>query len=298
MKTTAKPFIRWAGGKSQLLTDIQEKYPLELGKSVDKYCEPFIGGGAVLFDILSKYQMSEILISDTNRELINAYVQVKTCVCDLVSELEVLQTSFWEKSKDEQKVFYCDRRKRFNLLVTDKSSGTNLEKAVLFIFLNKTCFNGLFRVNSKGLFNVPIGSRKKPAICDISNLMCVSHLLQKVTIECKDYKECLPFVDCNTFVYIDPPYRPISKTSSFTRYTNVPFGDKEQIELKEFVDRLHLTGARILVSNSDPKNTDLCDNFFDELYCPYQIERVFAKRSINCFGDRRGEISELLISNS
>ncbi|MCL2438135.1 MAG: DNA adenine methylase [Coriobacteriia bacterium] len=293
----AKPFIKWAGGKSQLLADIQKKYPAGLGKSINRYCEPFVGGGAVLFDVLSKYQMEDVLINDVNRELINAYIQIKHHVDDLIDELDILQTAFWAMSTEERKTFYYDKRDKFNCIKMNGDERANLEKAALFIFLNRTCFNGLFRVNGKGLFNVPIGSYKRPAICDADNLKRVSCLLQNVTIKCGDYKECLPFVNRNTFVYIDPPYRPITQTSSFTAYAETAFNDKEQIELGEFVDNLHLVGAKIVVSNSDPKNTNQHDDFFDELYSPYKIERVSAKRMINCNGDSRGKVSELLISN-
>jgi DNA adenine methylase len=294
---TAKAFVKWAGGKGQLLADIQKKYPAELGKTVVKYCEPFVGGGAVLFDVLSKYRIKEVLINDINKELMNTYTQIKFHANELISELRAFQDAFWVMDTTERKNYYYDKRERFNYLKINGDEKVNLEKAALFIFLNRTCFNGLFRVNSKGLFNVPMGSYKKPNICDADNIRNVSSLLQNVTIKCGDYKECLSFIDFNTFVYIDPPYRPLTKTSSFTAYTETPFDDKEQVELGEFVDKIHLLGAKVVVSNSDPKNNDGQDDFFDELYKSYRIERVTAKRMINCNGESRGNISELLISN-
>jgi len=292
-----KPFIKWAGGKSQLLMDIQKKYPAELGKSVRRYCEPFVGGGAVLFDILPFYQLDEVLINDINRELINTYVQIKINVDELINELEAYQSAFWAMTTDERKIFYYAKRERFNEIKINGDERANLESAALFIFLNRTCFNGLFRVNGKGLFNVPIGSYRKPTICDADNLVKVSQLLQNTIIKCGDYKECLPFIDCNTFVYIDPPYRPITETANFTAYAETPFNDKEQVELGKFVIKLHSVGAKVVVSNSDPKNTNQNDNFFDNLYSFCRIERVSAKRMINCNGDSRGSINELLISN-
>lgn len=165
------------------------------------------------------------------------------------------------------------------------------------IFLNKTCFNGLFRVNKRGLFNVPMGSYKHPMICDENNLRAVSEKLQNVAIFCGDYREAADFIDENTFVYFDPPYRPITYTSAFTAYTENLFDDKAQIELACFVDSMHRKGAKTVVSNSDPKNTNIEDNFFDDIYSNHKIKRVEAARMINCNGEARGKIKELLISN-
>lgn len=293
----AKPFVKWAGGKTQLLTDINNKYPIELGKSITKYCEPFVGGGAVLFDILSKFEIEEILINDINAELINTYQHIKSHITPLLQKLIIMQNDFWAMDFEHRKVYYYEQRERFNFLKVNGDETVNLEKAALFIFLNKTCFNGLFRVNSKGLFNVPVGAYRMPIICDEKNLNAISPLLKNVTIKCGDYKDCLPFIDSQTFVYIDPPYRPLTATASFTSYAEMPFGDSEQTRLGHFVDRIHLKGAKVVVSNSDPKNNDTKDEFFDELYSSYQIDRVQAKRMINCNGQSRGDVSELLICN-
>lgn len=300
MRTTqskVKPFIKWAGGKGQLLSDIQGKYPSSLGKSINYYCEPFIGGGAVFFDILSHYDLKEILINDINTELINTYLQVQNNVEDLLSQLQSIQNSFWSLDFEGRKVYYYEKRERFNYIKINGGKQVNLEKASLFIFLNKTCFNGLFRVNRRGLFNVPMGSYKKPIICDEKNLLSISILMKNVTIQCGDYKDCLPFIDENTFVYIDPPYRPITETASFTAYSEKLFDDCEQIALGQFVDEIHKAGAKVIVSNSDPKNSVKTDDFFDELYKAYSIQRVAAKRMINCNGENRGNVNELLISN-
>jgi len=294
---TAKPFVKWAGGKSQLLMNIRKKYPREIGKSITKYCEPFVGGGAVLFDILSKYPLKEVLINDINMELINTYMQVKVNVDFLIAELSAIQNYFLPLDTEQRKKYYYDKRERFNYLKVNGNESVNLEKATLFIFLNRTCFNGLFRVNKQGLFNVPMGAYKNPMICDATNLENISQLLKKVTIKCGDYKECLSFASDDTFVYIDPPYRPLSETASFTSYTEMVFDDKEQLELVKFVDRLSEKGAKVIISNSDPKNSNENDNFFDELYSKYNIARVAARRMINCNSENRGNISELLISN-
>lgn len=286
-----KPFLKWAGGKSQLLTDIRLKYP----NQVDTYCEPFVGGGAILFDILSSKKPKTVLINDINKELINTYIQVQNNVDNLIIELSNLQEKYWKLSTDEKKEFYLSKREQFNQLKF--TNGNNLEKAILFIFLNKTCFNGLYRVNQKGLFNVPIGSYKKPVICDDENLRLVSNLLQRITIQCGDFSKCLDFIQQDTFVYLDPPYRPLSDTSSFTAYDSNSFSDKEQIRLNKFINQATKKGAKIVLSNSDPKNINENDNFFDNLYNDYIIQRVFAKRMINCNGNNRGNVSELLISN-
>lgn len=256
-----KPFVKWAGGKSQLLPDIQKKYPKQLGKDINKYCEPFVGGGAVLFDILSKYELNEVLINDVNKELVNTYIQIKLNLDILLMELQEIQNIYWDMDTEKRKEFYYEKRERFNFVKINGDEGVNIEKAVLFIFLNKTCFNGLFRVNKKGLFNVPIGSYKKPIICDSDNLTNISKLLEKVEIRCGDYKQTTDFMDDKTFVYIDPPYRPLSQTASFTAYTETNFNDDEQIALKKFVDGINVKGAKVVVSNSDPKNSDDNDNF-------------------------------------
>ncbi|OOB77147.1 MAG: hypothetical protein BEN18_11150 [Epulopiscium sp. Nuni2H_MBin001] len=218
-----KPFIKWAGGKTQLLPEIRKKYPKELGITINKYCEPFLGGGAVLFDIISQYKLEEILINDINKELINTYSQIKHNLEYLLDELYNMQNLFWGMDTEARKLYYYNKRDRFNLLKLSGDEKINIEKASLFIFLNKTCFNGLFRVNKKGLFNVPMGAYKTPLICDKENLTAVSRILKNIIIITGDYNCTFDFIDKNTFVYIDPPYRPISKTSSFTSYTETNF---------------------------------------------------------------------------
>lgn len=292
-----KPFVKWAGGKSQLLPDIRSKYPKDLGKTIIKYCEPFVGGGAVLFDVLSNYEIREVLINDINGELTNTYFHIKNHLSELLLELAKMQDAFWPLDIENRKKYYYEKRERFNFLKVNRDEEVKLEKAALFIFLNKTCFNGLFRVNKRGLFNVPIGAYKRPLICDIDNLTAISGLLRNVTINCGDYKECIGFIDKNTFVYIDPPYRPLTKTASFTSYAEADFNDKEQMELKVFVDSITAKNAKVVISNSDPKNSNKEDNFFDDLYGGYHILRVTAKRMINSNGENRGNVSELLISN-
>lgn len=291
-----KPIIKWAGGKGQLINEISKKYPEELGLSIKKYAEPFIGGGAVLFDILNKFDLEEIYISDINAELINTYIQVKENVEDLIAFLYDYENTFLKSSADERKKIYYKKRERYNTLIVSENS-KNIESASLFIFLNKTCFNGLYRVNRKGLYNVPMGSYKNPKICDEKNLREVSKALANVYIVCADYRKSHSFIDQNTLVYFDPPYRPLNITSSFTSYNCNGFDDNSQAELAKYVQILSQKGAYVIVSNSDPKNSNPDDNFFDILYSKQNISRISANRMINSNAKLRGRINELLISN-
>ena len=291
-----KPFIKWVGGKGQLLPEINKLYPVELGKTINKYAEIFIGGGAVLFDILSKYKLDEVYISDKNLELINAYKSIRDNVDILIKFLKKMEEEYIPLDNENRKIYYYERRQKYNNLKINIEEN-NIEKASLFIFLNKTCFNGLYRVNKKGEFNVPMGAYKNPKICDKENLKNVSMALKNVKIIYADYRESESFIDEKTFVYIDPPYRPLNTSSSFTSYTENDFSDKEQIELAEYINDLNKKGAKIVLSNSDPKNNDIDDNFFDELYKNYNINRVKATRMLNSNASLRGAINELLITN-
>lgn len=291
-----KPFLKWAGGKSQLISEIEKYYPFKDGE-VLKYAEPFVGGGAVLFDVLSKYNLEEVYISDINCELINTYCIIRDDIDKLILMLKTMQNEFLPMDTENRKAYYLLMRERFNYLKINGEENINIEKAALMIFLNKTCFNGLFRVNKKGLFNVPMGSYKNPLICDEENLRAVSKKLQNVNIIYGDYKNSFDFIGEDTFVYIDPPYRPITDTANFTAYTENIFDDEQQIQLAEFVDNICEKGAKVVVSNSDPKNSNPEDNFFDNLYADYRIARVEANRAINSNGNGRGKIKELLISN-
>ena len=241
-----KPFLKWAGGKGQLIKEIEQYYPFENGK-ITKYAEPFVGGGAVLFDILSRYDLKEVYISDINAELINTYRMIRDDIDALIEMLYAMQSDFIPLDTDNRKAYYMQKRERFNDLKINGDENINIEKAALMIFLNKTCFNGLYRVNKKGLFNVPMGSYKNPLICDENNLREVSEKLQKVKIVCGDYKKSADFIDGNTFVYFDPPYRPITDTASFTAYTETLFNDDAQIELARFVDDMDKKGAKVIM---------------------------------------------------
>lgn len=251
----------------------------------------------MLFNILSKYELKSVYISDINAELINTYLSIRDNVDELIYMLAVMQDEFICMDTEHRKRYYLEKRSCFNDLIINGNKDINIKKAALMLFLNKTCFNGLYRVNKKGLFNVPIGTCKNHTICDEENLRVVSEKLQNVQIVCGDYRKSSDFIDANTFVYFDPPYRPITDTSNFTEYNETKFDDKEQIELSKFVNLMNEKGAKIVVSNSDPKNTNINDNFFDNIYSSYKIKRVKASRVINCNGKARNKINELLISN-
>lgn len=292
---TLKPFVKWVGGKSQLVEQIEKMLPTDGEKVLTKYAEPMVGGGALFFSILSKYDFEELYISDINAELITAYQAVKNDVDNLIAKLNEMQMLFLPMDENGRKYFYYTVRERFNSTTLTEETAT--EKAAQFIFLNKTCFNGLYRVNRKGQFNVPMGAYKNPTICDDENLRNIHEALQNVTIVCGDYSMSKSFIDKDTFVYLDPPYRPISETSAFTAYNSDVFDDEEQIRLSKFIDEINRSGAKIVLSNSDPKNVNEDDNFFDDLYKNYKINRVEASRAINSKGDKRGKINELLICN-
>ena len=294
-KVELKPFVKWVGGKGQLVSQLEKHIPAKGEKVLTKYAEPFVGGGALLFNILSKYNFEEIYIGDINKELINAYNVIKNNVEELITLLAKMQQTFYHLDEDGRKNYYYDARNRFNSLILNKDTAT--EKTSLFIFLNKTCFNGLYRVNKKGQFNVPMGAYKNPTICDEKNLRNVSEALQNVTIVCGDYSLSKDFIDKDTFVYLDPPYRPISETAGFTAYNADCFDDNEQIRLARFIDEINLSGAKIMLSNSDPQNVNPEDTFFEELYKAYTINKVEATRAINSKGDSRGKVKELLICN-
>lgn len=291
----AKPFLKWAGGKGQLLTEIGKYYPFAEKKHIKKYAEPFVGGGAVLFDVLNKHAVDEVYISDINAELINTYITIRDNSDELISRLKTMESDYLAKDEDARKKTYLEARARFNALKRDGIR--DAEAATLMIFLNRTCFNGLYRVNKAGDYNVPMGAYKNPQICNEDNLLNVSKKLQNANIVCGDYKDSASFIDDKTFVYFDPPYRPLTKTANFTSYTEQLFDDNKQLELANFVQDLDNKGALIVISNSDPKNTDENDNFFDDAYSKQNIRRVAANRMINRNSDARGKINELLIAN-
>jgi len=296
IRSKVKPFLKWAGGKGQLISEIEKYYPFSPG-IIDKYIEPFVGGGAVLFDILNKFDLREVFINDLNTDLINTYRVIRDDVEELIQNLKTIENEFLPLEAGQRKTYYYQMRDQFNQVKQCKDESPNTTKASIMIFLNKTCFNGLYRVNKKGLFNVPMGDYKNPLICDEKNLLAVSKKLTKVSLLNGDYKKSIEFVDKNSFVYIDPPYRPLNRTAMFTSYTDDDFDDQKQIELADYAGQIDKIGAKFVVSNSDPKNENIDDNFFESIYTHFKIERIQASRMINSNSKSRGKISELLISN-
>jgi DNA adenine methylase len=289
-----KPFLKWAGGKTQLIDDIKENFIYQTTDEFS-YVEPFVGSGAVLFWVLNNFpNLKYAVINDINEDLINSYKIIKSDVNNLVLALKQLEDEYYQFSEkpEEKKKYYYDKRELFNTRNCNK-----LTQASLFIFLNRTCFNGLYRVNKKNQFNVPIGSYKKPLICNEDNLKSVSSALQKVKFLTGDFEKTLDHVNDNSIFYLDPPYKPLSETSSFNSYAKNEFNDNEQKRLKIFCDKLNSLGHNWILSNSDVKGKDPSNEFFDELYEEYKINRVVAKRSINANPNKRGLLTELLITN-
>ena len=290
----AKPFLKWAGGKTQLLHDIEKRFPYNKNDTFS-FVEPFIGSGAVLFWVLNNFpNLKSAVINDINKDLTNSYKTIKLNVTELILILREYESEyhFLSEQTEEKKEYYYEKRNIFNTRESDRTTQT-----ALFIFLNRTCFNGLYRVNKKNGFNVPIGSYKKPMICDEPNLLAVSKLLQKVEILSGDFEATANFSREDSLFYFDPPYKPLSETSSFNSYAKDKFNDNEQIRLKQFCDKLDSSGCKWILSNSDVKNNDPSNNFFDDLFSKYQINRVMAKRNINAIASKRGKLSELLILN-
>ncbi len=294
-KEQAKPFLKWAGGKGQLLGKFEQLYPQKLiNGQIDIYIEPFVGGGAVLFNVLQNYQIKKAYINDINKELINCYLCIQKNVEMVIEHLCVLENEYLS-CPDRNEYFYNVRKEYNETLLND---GLDFKKCAYFIFLNKTCFNGLYRVNKEGKFNVPHGKYKNPTICDKINLRLCSSLLQKVEIHSGTFEEILCHAEGkNTFVYFDPPYRPLVENNSFVSYDKAGFNDEDQIRLANNYKMLNQKDCLLMLSNSDPKNTNQDDNFFDDLYKDFNVERIFAKRMINCQGNNRGDITEIVVMN-
>lgn len=290
----AKPFVKWVGGKTQLLDDIKKTLPHNLSQIKDvTYIEPFVGGGAVLFWILQEYpNITRAIINDINEELICTYRVIKSDVENLILELTRIQTEYLALDEIARKDYFLSLRERYN-----EKNNSDIETAALFIFLNRTCFNGLYRVNSKGKFNVPHGRYTNPKICDEETLRADSAVLQRVEILCGDFSQTGIYADDNVLYYFDPPYRPLTETSAFTSYAKEGFDDAEQMRLRDFCEQISKHKSLFVASNSDPQNVDNEDNFFDHLYKRFSIKRVFAARMINSKGNGRGAISEIMISN-
>lgn len=291
----AKPFIKWVGGKSQLIEQLDAQLPADFDSLEDvTYIEPFVGGGAMLFYMLQHYpNINHAIINDINPDLTTCYRTVRDNPKELIASLQDIENTYLSLNTEEA-------RKEFFMVVRNRYNEKNLdpiENTTKFFFLNKTCFNGLYRVNKKGLFNVPFGRYSNPTICNPETILKDSELLQRVEILNGDFEETFKYAQGNTLFYFDPPYRPLNDTSSFNNYAKEAFNDDEQIRLKKYCDRINDAGFKFMLSNSDGKSVNGEDNFFDVLYAAYQIERVWASRSINSNPNKRGELTEILVRN-
>ena len=291
----ARPFIKWVGGKSQLIEQLEAQLPADFDNWENvTYIEPFVGGGAMLFYMLQRYpNINHAIINDINSDLATCYRTVRDTPEQLISSLKDIEKAYLAlETEDGRKDFFMAVRERYNEKNLDP-----IENTTKFFFLNRTCFNGLYRVNKKGLFNVPFGKYANPTICDPETIRKDSELLQRVEILNGDFEATFEYAHGNTFFYFDPPYRPLSDTSSFNDYAKEAFNDDAQIRLKEYCDRIHEAGFRFMLSNSDCKGKNEEDNFFDVLYQAYQIERVWASRNINSNPNKRGKLTEILVHN-
>lgn len=291
----AKPFIKWVGGKSQLIEQLDSLLPADFDNCREvTYIEPFVGGGAMLFYMLQRYpNIKRAVINDINPDLICCYRTVRDFPEDLIVSLQQVEKEYLRLDTEEaRKEFFMAARARYNQKNLD-----SIENTTLFFFLNRTCFNGLYRVNKSGAFNVPFGKYINPTICDPETIRADSKLLQRVEICQGDFEHTFDYAEGNTFFYFDPPYRPLSDTSSFNDYTKESFNDTAQIRLKTYCDKIHEAGFLFMLSNSDCKGKDEDDNFFDKLYRNYTIDRVWASRSINANPNKRGKLTEILVHN-
>ena len=293
-----KPFVKWAGGKGRLLSQLDANLPQFLYTSNEVcYIEPFVGGGAMLFHMMQEFtNITQIVINDINEELIACYRLIKDNPGNLVSKLKGIEDRFLSENQEVRRELFYAYRDEYN----NKVNLADINRCALFIFLNRTCFNGLHRVNLKGDFNVPYGRYANPTICDKDTILAISKALNRIdiTIKSGNYRNVLEDITnpANTFVYLDPPYRPLLGENNFRAYSKGPFSDQQQEELKAFCDVLTGLGARWMQSNSDSKNED-GSSYFEDLYENYVFQTIYAPRAINAFGEGRGKISESLIKN-
>lgn len=298
MNTAAKPFLKWAGGKGQLLSQLDQHLPKGISRIDFTYLEPFVGGGAMLFHILQQFpNIKKAVINDINSYLITAYRVIKNSPDELIKRLSELENQYYSTGDNEdQKSFFLRVRETFNEVEMD-----DVDRTKYLIFLNRTCFNGLYRVNSKGKFNVPFGRYLHPTICNAETIKADSELLNRVELVILngDFERTIEHLsDGFNLFYFDPPYRPLNATSSFNSYSKEDFNDEEQIRLRNFCARLsEYPNVKWMLSNADcsAKNPD--DTFFEEIYGDFNINRVYASRAINANPNKRGKLTELLIKN-
>lgn len=290
-----KPFVKWAGGKGSLLKTLECQLPEDFDEQINvTYIEPFVGGGAMLFHMINNHpNIKRAVINDVNKDLVSCFILIKKDPSVLINELKRIEKCYKNLcSLQAKKEFYLTSRDIFN-----KEGLNEVERAAHFIFLNHTCFNGLYRENRAGKFNVPFGNYINPTICNEEIIMADHKALSKVDIYCKDYQQMIRHLGQGyNFVYLDPPYRPLAGASNFKEYASSGFSDKEQKELKILCDKLTSRSCKLMLSNSDSKNED-GSSFFEKLYKGYIFGRVYAPRVINAFAARRHKLSEVLIKN-
>lgn len=296
-KMKARPFLKWAGGKGQLLSQLDSHLPQQLDESPFTYIEPFVGGGAMMFHMLNKYpNITKIVINDINPHLVTAYRTIKENPEELIEGLTTIEEHYCSLDNEEaKKAYFLSVREIFNEETLDEVNRTKY-----LMFLNRTCFNGLYRVNSKGRFNVPFGRYLHPAICNAEIIKADSAALNRVnmTILNGDFEQTIDHIgDGYNFFYFDPPYRPLNATSSFNSYSKEDFNDEEQIRLRDFCTLLNRHQIDWMLSNADCSAKNPKDSFFEDIYSDFNINRVYAARSINSNPSKRGKLTELLISN-
>ena len=298
MSTEAKPFLKWAGGKGQLISQLELHLPDVLKEQEFTYIEPFVGGGAMFFHMLQRFpNIKRAVINDINSYLIIAYRVIKYSSIELIERLSELEKQYNALDDDDtKKSFFLEARTIFNENELDE-----IDRTKYLIFLNRTCFNGLYRVNSKGKFNVPFGRYLHPTICNPEVLMADSRILNQVDVVILngDYEQTLKHISSGlNFFYFDPPYRPLDATSSFNSYAKEDFNDDEQKRLRDFCAILNQrSNIKWMLSNSDCSARNPEDTFFENLYRDFSINRVQASRAINANPSKRGKLTELLIKN-
>lgn len=301
----ARPVVKWIGGKQELIPQIRQYYPKQLmDNQVKKYVEPFVGGGAMFFDLNSRLNFEEVVLNDLNPDLILVYTTVRDFVYELISALNDMESQYVRMSMNEREVNYYKIRSEYNFEGSSFDYKTSshfwILRAAKFIYLNKTCFRGLYRTNQSGGFNASFGLYANPPICDSENLINANRALKGVTLTTGDFSFVTRHIDIDesTYVYMDPPYRPISSTSNFTKYTKTAFNDDTQIRLANFYKTLHdEKKALVMLSNSDPTNTVADDMFFENLYSNFTINRLYTSRKISTFEANKKPIREILVSN-
>ncbi len=298
----ARPFLKWAGGKSQLIEAIDSLLPASLKNgNIKKYFEPMIGGGAIFFYMAQRYNIKSLHIGDANEELFLAWSTLQQDVQGLIDILSEMEKRYHAMTDKEQEKYFYDTRSLYNHQKSSidflRFNKAWLRRTAQIIFMNKTCYNGLYRVNRKGLFNTPFGRYDNPCICDVDNLKAVACVLDRTEIKHGDFSIYDNKIGTDSFVYFDPPYRPLNKTSNFTAYSKDAFNDDEQLRLADFFKDLHNRGALLMLSNSDPRNHNPDDDFFDRAYPGFHHHLVPASRMINSKASKRSAINELVITN-